>query len=392
MSSSNSSIGSVFSARVERLAAGGAGLAFDAGRPVFIDRACPGDVLAAQVYEDHGDWARAAILECTAPSPHRVEPACPVYEACGGCSLQHIAYDTQLAEKEQILRTAFTHIGAVSALPPIAVRGSPPFGCRNRVQFHADRAGSGGIRLGFKARNSGALVEGSACLVSDPLIRRAAAEKRLRPPPEKDRFTVYARGSMLLSEGGQERGAVPILNRTLLMEAGLFFQSNAVMLEALIQDLCAVAAGLDASAPAADLYCGVGTFAAFLPFERMDLVELHPEAVRLARENTRHKAAGSAYRCIAQSIDAWARGSPLPAYGFAVLDPPRRGLSPVLRKRLARAAIPCLAYVSCDPATLARDTKELLAAGYGLRSLTLYDFYPQTPHIESLAVFTHTGG
>jgi 23S rRNA (uracil1939-C5)-methyltransferase len=172
------------------------------------------------------------------------------------------------------------------------------------------------------------------------------------------------------------------------MDAGVFFQSNALMLEALIQDLLAVSAGLDTSLNVADIYCGVGTFAAFLPFPRMDLVEQNKIAISLARENTRNKVTlgQPSFRYFAQSVDEWARASAFD-YGFVVLDPPRQGLSPLLRKRLTRAALPLLAYVSCNPATLARDAKELLASGYWLRSLTLYDFYPQTPHIESLAVF-----
>jgi 23S rRNA (uracil1939-C5)-methyltransferase len=377
---------------VEQLVAGGAGLAHYEGQSIFIDDSCPGDMLLARVYEEHQGWARARVLELTAPSPHRVMPFCPFHQTCGGCSLQHIAYETQLAEKERILRDAFTRIGGISALPAITVRASPPFEYRNRVQFHAIREGSGKTALGFKARNSNTLVKVSDCPVVDPLIRQALADKRLMPPPEKDRFSVYARGDILLSEGGTKRGVVPILDRHVLMDAGVFFQSNALMLEALIQDLLVVSAELDTSMNTADIYCGVGTFAAFLPFHRMDLVEQNKVAISLARENTRDKGTQGkqSIHCFAQSADEWARASTFD-YGFVVLDPPRQGLSPFLRKRLARGALPMLAYVSCDPATLARDAKELLAGGYWLRSLTLYDFYPQTPHLESLAVFAHIG-
>ena len=387
------SIGTIFSTHIEGLVAGGVGLACYEGQRVFIEGACPGDTLLARVYEEHRGWARAKALELTEPAPHRVTPFCPFDQTCGGCSLQHIAYETQLAEKEHILRDAFTHIGGISALPAITVRASPAFEYRNRVQFHYIREGSGKTALGFKARNSDTLVSVSDCPIADPLIRQALVDKRLTPPPEKDRFSVYARGDILLSEGGKSRGSVPILDRHVLMDAGVFFQSNALMLEALIQELLSVCAGLDTSLNAADIYCGVGTFAVFLPFSHMDVVEQNKVAISLARENTRNKGTQGQplFRYFAQSADDWARASAFD-YGFVVLDPPRQGLSPLLRKRLARARLPLLAYVSCDPATLARDAKELLAGGYWLRSLTLYDFYPQTPHIESLAVFIHTGG
>jgi tRNA/tmRNA/rRNA uracil-C5-methylase (TrmA/RlmC/RlmD family) len=170
------------------------------------------------------------------------------------------------------------------------------------------------------------------------------------------------------------------------MDAGVFFQSNGVMLEELISGLLQVAAEADTKLPMADLYCGVGTFAAFLggKFPRVDLVEENPEAIVLARENTR----GMETRLFAQTGDLWVKGCSMEnSYGFMVVDPPRQGLSPALRKALAQKGPPVLAYVSCDPATLARDSGELIAGGYRLDRLRGYDFYPQTTHIESLVVF-----
>jgi 23S rRNA (uracil1939-C5)-methyltransferase len=170
------------------------------------------------------------------------------------------------------------------------------------------------------------------------------------------------------------------------MDAGVFFQSNGIMLEKLIAGLLPIAANADTSLPMADLYCGVGTFAAFLGerFPRADLVEENPDAIVLARENVR----GMETRLFAQTGDLWARGCSMDGgYGFMVADPPRQGLTPALRRALAQKGPPVLAYVSCDPATLARDSGELIAGGYRLERLTGYDFYPQTAHIESLAVF-----
>jgi 23S rRNA (uracil1939-C5)-methyltransferase len=170
------------------------------------------------------------------------------------------------------------------------------------------------------------------------------------------------------------------------MDAGVFFQSNGFMLEKLIADLLQIAAEADTKLPMADLYCGVGTFAAFLgeKFPRTDLVEENPKAIVLARENVR----GMETRLFAQTGDLWAKGCHLESnYGFMVADPPRQGLSPALRRALAQRGPPILAYVSCDPATLARDSGELISGGYRLERLTGYDFYPQTAHIESLGVF-----
>jgi 23S rRNA (uracil1939-C5)-methyltransferase len=134
----------------------------------------------------------------------------------------------------------------------------------------------------------------------------------------------------------------------------------------------------------ADLYAGAGTFAAFLGgfFPGLDLVEENREALALARQNL----AGTEARFFGLSDTEWAEKGIGGSYGFVVADPPRSGLSPALRSWLIHRGPPLLAYISCDPASLARDCRELCKAAYSLESLDLFDFYPQTAHIESLGV------
>jgi 23S rRNA (uracil1939-C5)-methyltransferase len=176
------------------------------------------------------------------------------------------------------------------------------------------------------------------------------------------------------------------------MDAGLFFQSNGTALEILIPELLETAKEADPSLPMADIYCGVGTFAVFLEryFPRIDLVEENRQALNLARENM----SGGNCRFYPLKADQWVktrgeagRKTGTGSYGFIVVDPPRQGLSASLRQWLIREGPPVLAYVSCDPATLARDSRELCLGGYGLEKLSFHDFYPQTAHIETLAVF-----
>ena len=182
------------------------------------------------------------------------------------------------------------------------------------------------------------------------------------------------------------------MDRELVLDAGVFFQSNGMMLEKLAADLREIASGIDGAAkklPLADLYCGVGTFAAFLGelFPHIDLVEENKTALSLACENlSRMGMVNSAF--YAQRSEHWAQNNMHKTrYGFMVIDPPRQGLAPALTRLLAANGPPLLAYVSCDPATLARDSKILTAGTYTLSELRCYDFYPQTAHIESLAVF-----
>jgi 23S rRNA (uracil1939-C5)-methyltransferase len=381
-------MGELFSAPVEGIAAGGAGVLSFRGKRVFMDRAVPGDIVTGRIIRDFRDWARAELVAVESPSPSRVEPRCPLAGTCGGCSLQCLAYETQVAEKTRILRNAFARLGGVPQSMQFVP--SPPWEYRNRVQLHRDSRGGA---PGFKARRSGAVVPAPDCPIADPGIRAALREGAVLPGPSSDRFTLYARDGVLLSDGIihgkiQRRGAVLLRHREILLDAGVFFQSNAFMLEKLIGDLIGVAQGADTGLPMADLYCGVGVFAAFLGslFPRSDLVEENPAAIALARENTR----GLKTELYAQTVDLWAKNSAPDGYGFMLVDPPRQGLSPALRQALARKGPPTLAYVSCNSASLARDSGEFIAGGYRLEQLTGYDFYPQTSHIESLAVFRHS--
>jgi 23S rRNA (uracil1939-C5)-methyltransferase len=384
-------MGEIFTAPVERIAAGGAGIARFEGQGFFIDQSAPGDRVKARVVELHRTWGRAELVEILEPSPQRVSPPCPLYGRCGGCSLQHLSYEAQIAEKSAILRDAFVRIGGFSDLPPLEIRPSPPYEYRNRIQLH--RLGQD---PGVKGRKSGDIVAIKDCPVADPVLRAVLGGKTLVPPPDRERFTLYARGKTVLSEGGAipdtpSRGGVFLRDRELVMDAGVFFQSNGTMLEALIAGALEAADRADPSLPMADIYCGVGTFAAFFQdrFPQIDLVEENRAALNLARKNV----PAARNRFFALTDDEWVRrrrpsagdtgGSP---YGFILADPPRQGLSRSMRSWFGEAGPPVLAYVSCDPATLARDCRELCAAGYRIAGLTFYDFYPQTAHIESLAV------
>jgi 23S rRNA (uracil1939-C5)-methyltransferase len=297
-----------------------------------------------------------------------------------------------------MLEDALRRIGGWQTLPEIRTVPSRPYEYRNRMRFHRAGPEQG---AGLMGRRSGTAIPLQDCPAADPLIRRALQEGRIKAPPGRECFTLYGRRAALYCEGRgggfPSGGPVSVRDRELVMDCGVFFQSNGALLEILIADLIEASAEADHSRPMADLYCGAGTFAAFLAdrFPWIDLAEASPAAVELARRNiTRENA-----RFFAQSDEAWARrmlrrgrGGEQGAcpYGMIIADPPRGGLSRTLRRWLAHSGPALLCYVSCDPASLARDSKELREGGCGLRSLTFYDFYPQTAHIESLAIFTRS--
>jgi 23S rRNA (uracil1939-C5)-methyltransferase len=382
-------VSEIFDALIERIAAGGAGITVHEGKRVFVEFAAPGDLVRCQIKKDHKTWAEAEILEMLEPSPKRVEPACPLYCRCGGCALQHLNYEAQIEAKTAILMETFSRIGSID-LDNIRLRKAAPFEYRNRMRFHktADN------RPGFKERKSSRLVVIEDCPVADDGIRKALREGRILPPPGKESFAVFSSQKTFLNDGGNEQGFVSVLGRELAMDVRVFFQSNVTMLELLIGDLISAASKADRNLPLADIYCGVGTFASFLGdefrgnpgFSEIDLVEENKTAIALAHENM---PPGKKVNYYALTDTDWSKTQKKgKIWGFMVLDPPRKGLSLEMREFLVRNRSEFVAYVSCDPATLARDSRFLVEGGYTLKELTLYDFYPQTAHIESMAIFS----
>jgi 23S rRNA (uracil1939-C5)-methyltransferase len=387
----------VFTARIERIASNGAGILTYNGQKFFVPETAPLDIATVRVKEARKGWGTAELLRIEEASPFRTPRVCPFAGRCGGCSLQHLAYETQVEEKAALLKESFVRIGGFDEPPAVRIARSRAFGYRNRVQFHRFKSSL----PGFKAKQSDEIIPVAACPVADEGINRALTERTITPPVEKDRWAVYSYKDTFLMEGKNGRGAVVLLNKRILLDAGVFFQGNASALETLIQDVVSVAEEAG-SAPrvaprAADMYCGVGTFAVFLRdlrrFKDIDLVEENKTALNLARDNIGASGAdggAAAGHCYAVSADAWVKGNKN-RYAFIIADPPREGLSrgalAWLCAQNAAQNAPVFAYVSCNPATLARDSKALASGGYALSSLTFYDFYPQTPHIESLAVF-----
>jgi 23S rRNA (uracil1939-C5)-methyltransferase len=390
-------IGDVYKLRLEGIAPGGDALGRLEGKPVFVESGAPCETVCCRIIQEHNTWARAELLEIIEPSPARVNSACVFYTQCGGCNLQHIDYEAQLAAKTAILKDSFLRIGGLQP-PELKIVPSPQWEYRNRMQFHCLRQKAKGVDIhqyALMGRKSGELIEINDCPVAAAEIRellkapkgKKGEGNKLPVPVEKDRFTVFSKDDVLLSEGGRQKGKIMLLDKEIFLDAGIFFQSNCFMLEKLITELRVIAAGADTNMPMADLYCGVGTFAFFLKemFPMIILAEENKAAVSLARENLRGtNAEFFAVRDTNWHHDFLRRKN---AFGFAVVDPPRAGLSPKTAEALAQAGPPILAYVSCDAASLSRDSKILTKGGYKIKKLVFFDFYPQTAHIESLAVF-----
>lgn len=368
---------------IEKLVPGGEGLARHEGRVVFIPGVLPGEEVTVEITEAKKDFARARLVDIVKPSPDRVTPACPVAGACGGCDWLHIDPAAQARQKVELVRDSLRRMAGFD-WPNLEIETGSPFGYRNRIQAHTDGSGA----LGFLERGGHGFIPVTACPVAhaslQPLL---AGGTRSR---QQNRFLAFgytdAAGAPRLDREDKNPNAeieLTILDKKIRFPLKGFFQSNVEMMERIIPYAVEGLAGK----VALDLYAGVGLFGAFLKdrFERLVCVEFNRGALRYAKQNV----AGDDNEFLAEPVEKVVelRGNPLAQEraDAAVIDPPREGLDKAVRAWLRDKPVEKLVYVSCNPVTLARDLKDLLAGPYALTDLKLFDFYPQTSHIEAVA-------
>jgi 23S rRNA (uracil1939-C5)-methyltransferase len=374
---------SPISLTIEKLIPGGEGLARHDGRVVFVAGVLPGEEVTVEITEAKKDFARARLVEIVKASPDRVAPACPVAGSCGGCDWLHIDAAAQARQKIELVRDSLRRMAGFD-WPQLEIETGAPFGYRNRIQAHTDGSG----KLGFLERGGHGFVPVSACPVAHASLQPLLAEgTRSR---QQGRFLAFGHsdpaGSPRLHREDKDPNAeveITILDKKIRFPLKGFFQSNVEMMERLIPYALEGLAGK----VALDLYAGVGLFGAFLGnhFERVVCIEFNHYALRYAKQNV----PGNDNEFLAEPVEKVVelRGNPLAQEraDAAVIDPPREGLDKAVRAWLRDKPVEKLVYVSCNPVTLARDLKDLLAGPYELTDLKLFDFYPQTSHIEAVA-------
>lgn len=409
---------------IEKLVYGGDGLARSGGMTYFVPLVAPGETVLAEPVEQRRRFVRARLLRVLQPAAVRIEPPCPYFGLCGGCHYQHLDYPAQLEVKQQILRETLRRLGGVDWAGPMAVEASPPYGYRNRAQWKV-RAFEGRLRLGYFRMGSRRLCPVAHCALLVPPL--AEALRRLGDALEQasgwegleqieclatpaGELLVNATFSRLPGDPvGFERQLkqhLPTLATLLLIgrqdermelfgpgyvhyPVGAFhfrvghlsfFQVNQFLLERLVERVVGDVAG----ALALDLFAGVGLFSVALGrrFERVVAVEADPAAARDLDVNLAQAAvpARAVNAEVARFLAGWEQCPDL-----VLLDPPRTGVPAAALEALARLGPPRIHYLSCDPSTLARDLKVLLGAGYRLSELHLFDLFPQTYHLETLA-------
>ena len=381
----------VLEVEVEKLIAGGEGLARFEGIPVFISRAAPGDRLKVRVTERKPSFARAEIEEILTPGPGRREPPCPHFERCGSCDLQHLDEETQLRAKVEAVRENLLRLGRFEVPDDVTIVPGQPWGYRLRTQLHiapTDR----GNRVGYFARGTHDLVPIDQCPVLVPEIEEQLSwlNRRVRDVDHR-RIDVTSGGEELTISPaipGLPRGEVSleVEGDVFTLDAGCFFQGHRQLLPVLVSHAVGELSGVegDPEGEAFDLYAGVGLMTLTLArrYSTVTAVEGDRPAVRYGKKNARqNKLSNVSFEN--QAVETWAEEHLPEGAARVVVDPPRPGLSKAVRRALLDKRPRHLTYVSCNSATLARDLAEL-GEIYRASKLVLIDLFPQTGHLEAI--------
>ena len=371
---------------IEKLVAGGDGLARCEGFPVFVPRAVPGDRLRIRVTETHANFGRGEILAVVEPGEGRREPPCEYFGRCGGCDLQQIEDDLQARLKAEAVLETLSRIGKIRPPHEVEIVTGDSWGYRLRARLRV--AGEGDRpAVGYRARRSHELVAVSSCPILVPeleeLVRRLPGRLVAGEPPHRLDVAAGDGGELTTAPVVEGLPSGPVQRRIggldYSYDARCFFQGHAQLLPRLVASVVGDAEGRLAY----DLYAGVGLFALQLAarYERVVAVEGDRIAARYCRMNAR------AARCANLEVDATALESWIPRLerdaDRVVVDPPRAGLSLQVLGTLIERRPRHLTYVSCHAAALARDLARLKST-YELTRLVLLDLFPQTGHMEAV--------
>ena len=405
-------------------------------KTVFVPYVLPGEQVEATIVEERSGFARATLERVLTPSPLRLVPPCPYFEKCGGCHYQHMSYDEQLRFKTEILRETLRRTAKLDLAIEIQTHSSPPVNYRNRTRFHVRARQE--FSIGYFRHGSHELLPVRECPISSPLINRALRQlwslgEAGRVFAEVGEIELFANGTdeslmveLYLRAGSNRSEALSTFARDMTaaipevrgivsferpastgrlagraqsnvlygdnsmpyevaggryrVSAGAFFQTNRFLVPRMIE----LAVGQRQGRVALDLYAGVGLFAVPLAqqYERVVAVESSSVSTDDLRSNVPANVKVSS-----QSTETYftaVAGTLRP--DLIVADPPRAGLGQEVCEQIGKLSAREIVYVSCDPATLARDLKQLASGGWSIAEMHLIDLFPQTFHIETCTV------
>lgn len=407
------------------------------GRAVFVPFGVVGERVRVKLTEEKKNFARGEILQILESSADRIQPKCkhffmpqnpPLPEgeglgvrentrACGGCHYQHLPYEKQLEIKTEILRDQLTRIGKIENPPVQPMVACPnPWNYRNHIQFSLTDEG----KLGFVGTGLAPVqtIPITECHLPEPSINDFWRQLEFEPETDVERVSLRVGNDeelMLILESespqppeieieagisvahvyqdntvvvaGNDHILIRILDRDFKVSAASFFQVNTIMAEKMVEHLF-TCLPVSLSTTLLDLYCGVGLFSAFFAPKcgRVIGVESSASACEDFAVNLDEFDNVELYEGAAEDVLPGLVGQ-IANLSFVIVDPPRAGIERHALDAIIQLKPQRIAYVSCDPSTLARDAARLIAGGYKLHDVTPFDMFPQTFHIESVSLF-----
>ena len=386
------------------------------GRACFVQGGLPNELCNVELVQNKKDFARGRAVEILEKSDDRVQPKCPLFGKCGGCSLQHLDPLKQALYLERIERENFRRLAHAELPEDFAFHVGPAWGYRNRarVVFKADKNGK--VVYGFRKQESNHVATFENCPVLTPALNaflKSNAAKIFAPFAGRKAFELdvnlfdngkgevsyFYRGMPAKEFAKNACSVVEIAGCKIHSDASVFFQSNLSLLPELVKSVQVavdegVASGEASDAWLIDLFSGVGFFAAILKdrFKKITTVERDDGCLKHAKVNLSVDTLDASCEKLVENVSApaesWLVENVVDTPATLIVDPPRTGLPVDALNAIVKSSVNRLVYVSCDPVTLARDYAKFAAAGFSLKKAEGFAFYPQTPHLEMLFVLS----
>jgi tRNA/tmRNA/rRNA uracil-C5-methylase (TrmA/RlmC/RlmD family) len=379
--------------KIESIAFGGEGVGRVDNLVVFVPFSAPGDEFEIEITGQKKKFSRGKILNIIKPSPMRVMPLCRYYETCGGCCYQHLDYEHQLTIKKIQVEEAFWKIGKIASPPVLEPIAAPKiYHYRGKAQYHAEFV-SNEWKIGFLDVSGGKLVNIERCEIMEETINEKMSLLRKNKQLQSNtdpQLTIWS--DFFVDEPGKKESIVRIVKeKKFLVPRDGFFQANLYLTDQLVDQVCRLAATNEIDT-LVDAYCGSGLFSILLaPYAKNVIgIEISEKSVEYAQINA-DNAGVKNVKFVQGDIENVLQEEFLPPgnkIDLVVLDPPRIGCEKTVLKAMVAWQPKAIIYISCNPATQARDVKYLNECGYDLQSLLPVDMFPQTEHIEVIGFMT----
>ena len=382
--------------RIDHLANLGMGVGRVDGWVVMVPFVIPGELVKVRIYRNHSHYSEADLLEIIEPSEYRVSPKCALFSACGGCQYQHIDYEEQLRIKTQQVQELLKKNGDIEFSVSLAKSSKQVYGYRSKITPHYNRPDKNGEQpIGFlKYGRRHDIVDVEQCVIATDAINQALPEMREKAIMEGGKKRRQRGGTLLLRETleGVINNPKAVVSEkvgalTFQFKAGEFFQNNPFILPDLVEFVKSHASS-DEITHLVDAYCGVGLFALSLSeaFESVVGVEISEAAIQLAKVNAQIHAIENVRFQIGKAEAIFQHIKFSGENTSVIIDPPRKGCDLAFIEQLLEFNPRKIIYVSCDPATQARDLKYFVEKAYQLKEVQPFDLFPHTRHIESVAI------